>query len=693
MASPAAGAEAIGAERLSVRRTRRRATSPPLEIFTLGYPRAFVYRQASELAGLLDYPTWLSQMSQLNGIIGKLLAEEEPVPANALAYFQQFKSQFPAKAVMLHMNGWERVPQFETTNWFAGFWLHKAGTTLTQPCAATDTTLFVGATTCFTLQAGYQNNRGDDICIAAMGSNGQADFTSAEQVILTGINATAGTIAVQRGQYGTVPLSFAAGSFLAAHVTRGPFIGNGPMLWMYNFSTMAPKDPNGHTVIDGIISGMAPGQGLAAKFAPGGPLANIDGMKLDAFSWVPPLQFNCDCNNDGIADNGVFNGVNTFGTGETNLVRAVRALLGSGRFIIVDAETVSRQRPDSGLESGLELEGFPNLYDSTAAQWSEGVANLQYYSSNFTNSPALVYPNYKTDRFVPIPTVDNMFRLTLAASLLTGTEFTFYTDADGATPINGQLKNLTIFDELIGGTLQTSNWLGQPVGPAQHLSLQNDVLNGGGVTMTSAFAAMLQSSNGNVSYSNQGSAGATLTVQGTGSPLPGTLAFVLHGVALTGGDLIVTFDVMSSTETPYSPTLCRRLFVVGQRLGGTNGSTQSTPTGGNWTSVVLYFRGLNGTGKTANVSFTIEGPQSVTLRNVRAYNGPDVAFRQFENGAVFANPSLSPYTFPVSTLAPGVSYSRLQATSGNGQDPATNNGQPIGTSVTVPAIDALIVIG
>jgi hypothetical protein len=72
------------------------------------------------------------------------------------------------------------------------------------------------------------------------------------------------------------------------------------------------------------------------------------------------------------------------------------------------------------------------------------------------------------------------------------------------------------------------------------------------------------------------------------------------------------------------------------------------------------------------------------------FAGPDVVFRQFQNGAVFANPSASPYTFNVAQLAPGVSFHRLTATTG--QDATTNNGQPIGSTLAIPAIDALFVV-
>jgi hypothetical protein len=173
------------------------------------------------------------------------------------------------------------------------------------------------------------------------------------------------------------------------------------------------------------------------------------------------------------------------------------------------------------------------------------------------------------------------------------------------------------------------------------------------------------------------------------------MTFTLNGVPITGSDLIIKFDVQSAQETPYPTTLERRLFLTALRSGGP-ANTQSTPTGlasqSNWFTAILYFRGLTGSATNASIGFKIEGLDAVSIRNLTAYNGPDVVFRRFQNGAVFVNPSLSPYTFNVSSLAPGASFKRLQATSGTGEDPTTNNGQPLGSTVTVPGPDALIVI-
>jgi hypothetical protein len=687
---------------------RSSASGSTLDIFNLGYPTSFVFRQAGVLAAnnnnSMSYSDWLAQVSPLNGVVTKLLNEEEPISTNILSYCQQYKTQYPNKMVLEHFNGWERLPNFETTNWFAGFWLYRAGAKTLNAITPTTTVISVGtvATKKFSTMTGPAK-RPDDICIAAMLPNGLPDFTQAEHVQLVSINAAAGTLTVNRAMYGSTALSFAKGAFIAPHVTRGPFTGDGlgPMVWMCNFSTMAPKDPQGHTVVDAIVSGLAPGEGIAAHYASGGDLAFTDGMLIDATSFYPPPEFHPDCNNDRKQDNGIFNGVDTFGIGIYNFLTALRTALGPNRIITVDGENVAHdgiigfQRPDDASVNGLKLEGFPNLQDSAELQWSEALANISYYQQAYTHQPTLCFPVFKTDLFKPPVTgegINQRFRIALAGALITGSQFTFYKDPDGQDALH--CTNLEIWDELLAGTQNTPNWLGQPLGPPVHVSLTTDLLSGAGTTMSPSFAANFQGGT-NMTFSNPngGSAGAVLTVKGSPARSPKTMTFTLNNLPLTtGNDLLIQMDIMASPQPQYASTLDRRLMVSAPVSGSAKPNTQSTPIGGNWFTVLLYFRGVSPTSGAIQLTFATQGQQAVSFRNIKVYNGPDAVFRQFTKGAVFANPSLSPYTFQVSSLAPSTSFVRLTATNGTGQDPTVNDGSAIGSTLMIPAQDALIVM-
>jgi hypothetical protein len=95
-------------------------------------------------------------------------------------------------------------------------------------------------------------------------------------------------------------------------------------------------------------------------------------------------------------------------------------------------------------------------------------------------------------------------------------------------------------------------------------------------------------------------------------------------------------------------------------------------------------------GDPCNLQFTVEGPEPIYVKRLEVRNAPDVAYREFENGLVLANPSDRPFTFELESLFPGKHFTRLLATPE--QDRSVNDGKPAGTTVTIPARDALFLI-
>ncbi len=92
-------------------------------------------------------------------------------------------------------------------------------------------------------------------------------------------------------------------------------------------------------------------------------------------------------------------------------------------------------------------------------------------------------------------------------------------------------------------------------------------------------------------------------------------------------------------------------------------------------------------GEPIDLAFEIEGSAPVTLSRLTIHPSPDAMARVFEGGLVLANPSLSPYTFDLGTISPGRTYRRIEGTPA--QDPDTNDGRPVGATVTLPPLDAL----
>jgi len=82
-----------------------------------------------------------------------------------------------------------------------------------------------------------------------------------------------------------------------------------------------------------------------------------------------------------------------------------------------------------------------------------------------------------------------------------------------------------------------------------------------------------------------------------------------------------------------------------------------------------------------DLSFQIEGPEAVTIESITAHASPDAGCRVFQHGLVLANPSHGSFTFDIARLSPGRKYRRLQGT--RTQDPKANNGQEVGSTVTL----------
>ncbi len=102
----------------------------------------------------------------------------------------------------------------------------------------------------------------------------------------------------------------------------------------------------------------------------------------------------------------------------------------------------------------------------------------------------------------------------------------------------------------------------------------------------------------------------------------------------------------------------------------------------------FYFDDLPGGNVDLNI--TIEGDAAATIHKIAAYAAPEVVYRLYENGIVVANLGSESAAISLADLAPGRKFRRLRGSAS--QDPETNNGQPVGERLTVPARDAVFLI-
>jgi hypothetical protein len=360
----------------------REAGAAPLdlEVFRQGYPRGFFFRQTERDArsGEYTFEEWESMFLPLGGIMGKVLNEEHDYSnRNNLSFFQRYKQNNPGKLVMVHYNGTGRRPKDEAfTNFFAGHWLYYEGTKLTQllgTASSATATLHVADTSVFSMKR-YREGPADDIAIAVVGTDGKPDWNRVEQVRLKSIDTTRRTITVERGAYGSRTRAFPKGSYLAAHVTTGPYhFSGGPVedfgLWSYNFATVGPKDSRGRTGWQALADD------LVEKFGPGGELESFDGISIDVLSfdlWGRRAG-EVDANADGRADGGV----DAVVLGTIDFTRALRERL-PGKIILSDGGLPQRSQSDFetqrsfGHMNGMESEGYVTTEDVGLNQLSRG---------------------------------------------------------------------------------------------------------------------------------------------------------------------------------------------------------------------------------------------------------------------------------------------------------------------------------
>jgi hypothetical protein len=309
LAGAGAGLFVLGLSGLGPGSSEAEAALLDLDLFAKGFPHAFFFRQTEGDArdGELTYTEWEKRYLPLDGIVGKVLNEENYyTKKHNLKWFLNYKRRNPQKMVLLHYNGTGRRATDEaTTRFFAGHFLYYRGTRLTRGIKSqTQDVLHVEDTSVFSMRR-YRKGVEDDIAIARVGTDGRPRWETAEQVRLRSIDAANNTITVQRGNYGTRARKFPRGSYLAAHVTTGPYrYVNTPEqnipLWAYNFSTECPRDGEGRNCGDALADYL--GEKLGT-----GELASFDGITLDVFSWIigfgHPLQ-EIDVNTDGRADRG-----------------------------------------------------------------------------------------------------------------------------------------------------------------------------------------------------------------------------------------------------------------------------------------------------------------------------------------------------------------------------------------------------
>ena len=557
---------------------------------------------------------------------------------------------------------------------YAGHWLYKAGTTLTQNINATTTSIKVANVSGFTV--------GQFLVIynAPKGS-----FNGAEHAKITGKNTSTNTLTVASRGFKSNARSHNSGAIVAQHVTGQ---GGHPENWSFNMSSQSPRDGNNKTAAQAIVDWAAANINKDKR----GSNVNVrvDGIQFDADFYDELESKKSDANNDGVTDHGVSpSGVNWWGEGFDNFYQLMRNRF-PGKII------VSGNRKARGFDSinGTQIEAFPASnrtqpvpkYDDISGQFSRYTFHLHtnksgpLHTHNLNKTPTRIYPEGHSN------TGNSVFRLGLGLTLMDDGYYGHENSEAHPDPWYDEYAvNVTPGDSDYGRAVRSNTanesavrdslgWLGDPLGERKRIYNHTDfatgqaLLNGSFDANINGWSGSLVNVSRDTSIKKDGSAAlrvSTMTSFKSGysqAKVKGPKINVVNGREYT-----MVFTVRSTSDREFAAAVGNEVnrFIVGK----------------DWRRYVYTFKSK----KTANelVWFGVgREKQQLWIDSVYIFEGnANVMRRDFENGTVVVNATPSNQTVNL-----GETFQRIQGT----QD-SVNNGSNV-TNITIPAWDAAILV-
>lgn len=570
-------------------------------------------------------------------------------------------------------------------SFYAGHWAYYAGTTLSGSISAS--TLIVS------VADGKRITPGKYVVIydAPAGS-----FRNAEHALVKSVSGDVVTLSA-RG-FKSTPSSHAIGSIIAEHpVAAGTDGAETAGHWLYNLSSVCPKDANGNRLSDVFQDWLASNY---RKDSRGNNFAGrVDGILFDTDPWSFSWRDRLDINNDLVPDGGwsANAGSNYWGDGLEQFYQGLRERL--PELILIGG---TRNTRGFDALSGVQMEGWPvsgSFFSPTPAykvvdellanyhlQLQEGPEHLAAYTENLNKTPSRTYP----DGASPTPTSNAAFRFSLGTTLLGdgyyGEEPTaitpdpwydeFAVDVNPSSPNYGRAVLSDPNNESL--TRLHSGWLGMPLGAPRRIyddqafSVGRSLMSNGDLD-TSAGLVGWRGVNVNVTYDNATSASGAGSLRVSNhlvyASKPASAVARSPKVRLVGGvDYTLVFAIKS--QKPRGITV------------GIAGQTQGFLVPDYWVRRVVNFTPQ--TSGDYTISFNLgQEDIPVWLDDVYVFEGTtNVFMREFESGAVVVNGTAKPRSVEL-----GETFLRIK---GTGQDPI-NDGTEV-TRVTVGAYDAAFLV-
>ncbi len=645
-----------------------------LEIFRQEYPRAGYFRIA-EFVIRTDYKEqygkykeWARRMSDLSGIMGKTEYEEllrDNPHEQIYDWFRRFKKDYPEKFVVVHMNGRGRIPNYRIDKFSAAHWLYFEGCDIKTDLPAEGgpgyekrVWIEVEDPSRFRKDNGMRMNMPDDIVLVRRHADGTFDWNAAEQVRLVAIDGN--HIQIDRAMFGTRAIRFDAGkTYAAPHVMGGPWETTRNMVWYYNLSPECPRDRNGKTCADLLV------EEFGANFAKGGRWATFDGVQFDVMMSIPTTGYHerrkalgerADCNMDGKQDDGIFNGVESFGLGNYEFLTRLRKAVGPDKILAADGREQGCQKAGNGQLSGVEMEGLPEQRPYGWVTWSTVMNTLDFWKG-CTADPKFNYGAFRYNNPDKLPTdvLMRYYRLGFAATCFTDS---FILAGSWMHPRDlPELRQVFPLgeDEAITG------WLGKPAGETLHLAASApDLMGGAGnpvgkkalaVSQTAPYVAADRESTFATTAFN---AAGNLVVSPAGNRE--IFGFEVRNVPYPSQGAYLEVTMRSSEASKVYPAGYNRHMHISANGQGERYKIQLSPVGDDWFTYRFYFCNAWDPMTQQDIVFNPGGEKTIALRlilrdadrpveisKITVHNAPEVVERRFERGTVIANLSNEEY--------------------------------------------------
>lgn len=645
-----------------------------LEIFGEEYPRAGYFRIAeatirTQYSGQEDkYKEWSSRLSDLSGIMGKTefeeLARNNP-HEQIYRWFKRFKADYPEKFVIVHMNGRGRIPNYRLSKFSPGHWLYFEGSDVKTALPGGNNANYqkevwieVEDPSHFRLDNGARFKTPDDITLVRKNSDGTLDWDNAEYVRLMEISGN--RIKVRRGMFQSKPIRFEAGkTYAAPHLMGGPWESTANMVWYYNLSTECPRDKNGKNCADILL------EELTANFAKGGRWETFDGVQFDVMMSVPTTGYHerrkalgqrADVNMDGVQDNGVVGGVQTYGAGCFDFLTRLRAAVGNDRIIAADGREEGCQTAGNGVLSGVEMEGIPEQVPYGYATWST-TCNMLNLWKPLTASPHFNYGAFRYNHPDKLAQEElfQYYRLAFAQSV--------FTDSFLLCNSWTTLRGIPDLRELFGLSKDEKpvGWLGKPLEPARHLAASfPDAMEGTGNPVTERACSPAKTRPYIHAAPKDTYATAAVNADGilviTPTKEREVFGFVLRNVPYVSDQVYVEVTMRSADAPSLYPEGYNRALVVSANNQRKRFMEQRSVVSDRWETHRFYFGNTFDYMTRQNIVYNPDGETKFDLRlmirdadrpveisKITVHSAPEIVTRKFEYGAVIANLSNEPY--------------------------------------------------